>query len=88
MSNFTIYNDKNVNNLSSNNVNSGSFSVLSASIGNINLLTLGNHKTVNLTSNLAGTYNTWGTHAYTPGGGASDGVDLDSIYGAGNYIFE
>ena len=41
------------------------------------------------TNPVSGTYDTWGTPAYTPGSGApTNGVDLDSIYGADNYIFE
>ena len=41
------------------------------------------------TNPVSGTYDTWGTPAYTPGSGApTSGVDLDSIYGADNYIFE
>jgi hypothetical protein len=44
MSSFSIYNDENFNNLSSNNVNSssGNFSGLTAGNANINLLTSGN----------------------------------------------
>jgi len=41
------------------------------------------------TNPVSGTYDTWGTPAYTPGSGApTSGVDLDSIYGVDNYIFE
>ena len=45
MSSFSIYNDENFNNLSSNNVSSGSgnFSGLRAANGNINLLTVGSY---------------------------------------------
>ena len=58
MSSFSIYNDENFNNLSSNNVssNSGNFSGLRAANGNINLLTLGQYQTAQLTPNFAGNW--------------------------------
>ena len=41
------------------------------------------------TNPISGTYDTWGTPAYTPGTGApTNGVDLNTIYGEDNYIFE
>jgi len=51
--------------------------------------TPGNGFVTPYTNPVSGTYDTWGTPAYTPGSGApTNGVDLDSIYGADNYIFE